>query len=273
MKPNVFWSIVGAIVVAWIAFMGYEYTVYSEYEEQSQALQAVATDLEKLVKGGADKLPTAGLLAKREEYFQSYEEELNKVEKFYADRDNNFEKLDTSQFSSWQAARKDDFANLEKKYREVAGLDADAKLGFKELSFTDASQIVPYQRQWHLQRTLIEEIIAVKGTIEALSFPVLAREATDKAESSHFKKIPINLEASLAPHTAHVFLDRLLTHPFINFEIERWGVGKRGDALKYDVVEQVKAGVDPGPEPMVRVYLTAFAMNWEPPASPEKEKQ
>ncbi|MGE3166399.1 MAG: hypothetical protein AB7O52_15960 [Planctomycetota bacterium] len=278
MKNNVFWGVLGAILVVWAAtfwFLGW--AAKAESDEKNAGLASEVRTLERLSKKTAAEFPSEELKALRESELartrKSYEDALG----YMRERDQKLEHFLTDSqeptLVEWEARYRDAFRGLGDEYRAFAALPADAKLPFPEnTGIQNQASLPEYQKRfWGLQ-ALVRSLMKFPGSaIENVDFDDKPKELGRLDKNEFHDRKQWRLDASMAAANVPKLITDLLTHDFVTFELHRLIVTKTQQSLKGDVVE-VQAKDEPwAGEPLVRVRLIVNALDWKyvPPESGE----
>ncbi len=264
MKTNVFWSVVGGLVLLWIILIVLVVLPKKEsYEKTANDLQSSVRTLEQMARMEPAKIPSEALKENREQYFERYSSNYQEAFEFYEERDRRFEDLEgRTSPTDWYAAYNDAYEKLGARYRAHANLPEDKPLPFKRAEDPrTADRLGLTQKRWRIQRTLVEEIMSLGGTIEEYS----PKEVRERLE--HFETLRSTVKLALPPTKLRALINSLLEHDTINFEIQELQVGKQRDALIIDLVKEAPAS-EPQPisEPHVLCRMVIDVLDWDPPA-------
>jgi len=274
MKTNVFWGVVGAILVIWLVLL--YFVIFdgkmTTYAGKVDRLDKLVRKVEKYAKMPAEELPTSDLLEKTENGYARWQKNVDDAQRFYQDRDDAFESRGTNRdLGTWQAAYKVAFSALKESYREYAGLEEDAEIPFREIKdLSDPTAIAEYQKLWNVQRTLIERTMEFGGRVRKVVLKT-GRDVKGAEASESFDRIRSELQCSLPPRRHVGFVDALLSDKVINFEIQRLLMNKDREGVQYDLVSSLETWNDQeaAEEPRLRIVLVADALDWKTPVPDE----
>ncbi len=267
MKTNVFWGIVGGIVLVWLILLGVViYPKWNTYSEKKAKVTSAVSKLSKLAKREESELPTEQLLDRVSKRVENHEANLQSARQWYQARDDRFEDTQSQDnLAVWTSVvYEGGFVELEKQYRQAMGLEADAKVPFDRLkNMNKEEDLKLYQKQWNVQRTVIQKVIAHGGDVVKYD----KKEKPDlKLGLQHpdFTSIQSTANIWLPPGKIAAYVNELLNDDTINVSLVDLVVTKARNSLVYDLVEALPEGKEPMGEPMVRCLITFDVQDWSP---------
>ncbi|MDE0959712.1 MAG: hypothetical protein OSB09_02940 [Planctomycetota bacterium] len=260
MNDKLFWSLLGVILVGWIAlFFLLVLPKMNEYDSVTSKLKRSKTAIEKYAKMSASELPTSDLVAAKETFLTNWGKQISKAEQFHRNRTTLFSEGAVGDLSSWSTQYRDRFDMLVSRYSQHAGFTGEPKeFPFKiQEDLSDPDQLPRYERVWRIQKELVDRIIAIRGAsfaVDGLKINQRGKKARLKEEGSG--ATPVTFLAKLPPASVGGLIDGLLRHTFVDFEIEKLSLAKAREELIFEVVEEVEEGAEGvASEPVVWLLL------------------
>ena len=272
MKDNVFWGIVGGVLV--LVILGFYFMVWDKwgtYQDRSTDLKSRVTQMEKFA-GKVNDLPTQKLREANEEFTSDWTANRDATLVYLEQRDADFESfrfvgqdLGSPDLATWTTAYRDAFDKLAGDYREHTDTGSEEPVPFDKIKdIGDANKVLDYQKEWRVTSTLVRAVMDVKGS------NVRRCRATrvEDPDLEHFKRLRFQLEADLPASKVSSVMKTVLSDSGINFDVRRLLVSKSLHSLPAEaetVITVSEGSVAPG-EPNVVLILDVDVLDWEKPA-------
>ncbi len=263
MKDNVFWSVIGVILVAWLAsmfFLGWQ--PMGEFNEKSKKLGKSVKSLKNFSEMKANALPTAELEENEADYLKRLEEDVAGLKAYYADRDAQFEELLSPSIGSWNTQYQVEFTTLSREYQAKTGQE----LIIRAVNPPTKSEALPsLQKRWNVQKSVARTVMGTKGAhlsnMDA-GFKVRRRSSSKKTNKGGTDKFfateLVKFEVRMPATSVTAFMEALRADPKINFELNTSIVAKLPGKL---IRENIELNQD-SKEPYVLVRFEYSVRDW-----------
>ena len=273
MTDKTFWSILGGILVGWLAlfFLLIVSGSMSKYAETAKELENTIGKMERFAKNSPEKLPTSKLLQVREQELESQRKVVENAERFYAEREERLTAGVPTPEATWINQYRDQYNDLRTAYGALAHpevRDSDGEIVFEVQEFTqedlDGDEYKLAARSWLAEKWMIEQVIAAEGLIDSMEAKVSLKEGRQKEGEAHqyFSRQAVTAVIQLPPTAVGPFLAGLLSQDDLMLEVHDLQVVKDPARLVHEIV--VAEDARPAREPLVVVELAVDVLHYHP---------
>ena len=297
MNNNVFGAIMAVVALGWVGL--YFFMVSPVKTEAAEKSEEVATNekrLRKYIKMGTEELPTKKKLDWVQEGADLHDTAYKDLLEEHKDRARRFGYFwgqESISRGDWEARYRDQYSELEKRYRGMVEMAEDQEIPFsaERSPLDDNIPVEVYHKRWRAQEALVSNALDRGAQIRSYKIDkprktkkkksTSGNKKKSKAKQEYFARTSVDLELLFPPSKLNDYIGGLLEHADIQFEIETIEVVKQRKDLVAGMVREVDRDSGeakdtlPGTEPLVGVALTVSYLDWayEEEAPPAKEEE